>query len=132
MYLPDNKPSGSEVYSLKNDSWRRLPDCPYNLLYKRAFAMLVSGALHWLVTSKAESDRTNLILAFDLGIEEYRLVPHPDISDIISLMNVGVLGGCLTIYCSHPFFPSRCVGDEGLWCEGILDETVYDYATLFD
>ncbi|GMY35329.1 F-box protein CPR1 [Fagus crenata] len=103
LYLPDNKPSGSEVYSLKNDSWRRLPDYPYILRYKRAFAMLVSGALHWLVTSKAESDRTNLILAFDLGIEEYRLVPHPDISDIISLMNVGVLGGCLTIYCSHPF-----------------------------
>jgi F-box interacting protein len=101
LYLADNLSSGSEVYSLKNDSWRRLPDYPYNLRYLRAFAMLVSGALHWLVTSKAESNRTNLILAFDLGVEEYRLVPRPDFSDKDCHMNVGVLGGCLTIYCSN-------------------------------
>jgi|UniRef100_A0A2N9I8J2 F-box interacting protein len=101
LYLADNLSSGSEVYSLKNDSWRRLPDYPYNLRYLRAFAMLVSGALHWLVTSKAESDRTNLILAFDLGVEEYRLVPRPDFSDKDCHMNVGVLGGCLTIYGSN-------------------------------
>uniref|UniRef100_A0A2N9IEE6 F-box domain-containing protein n=1 Tax=Fagus sylvatica TaxID=28930 RepID=A0A2N9IEE6_FAGSY len=103
LYLADNNSSGSEVYSLKNDSWRRLPDCPYNLRYLRAFAMLVSGALHWLVTSKAESDRTNLILAFDLGVEEYQLVPHSDFSDKDCHMNVGVLGGCLTIYRNYYF-----------------------------
>jgi F-box interacting protein len=97
LNLAENSSSGSEVYSLKNDSWRRLPDYPYNLRYLRAFAMLVSGALHWLVTSKAESDRTNLILAFDLGVEEYRLVPH-DFSDKDCHMTDGVLGGCLTIY----------------------------------
>uniref|UniRef100_A0A2N9I2J9 F-box domain-containing protein n=1 Tax=Fagus sylvatica TaxID=28930 RepID=A0A2N9I2J9_FAGSY len=50
---------------------------------------------------KAESDRTNLILAFDLGVEEYRLVPRPDFSDKDCHMNVGVLGGCLTIYGSN-------------------------------
>ena len=103
LILAENSSSVSEVYSLKNDSWRRLPDYPYNLRYLRAFAMLVSGALHWLVTSKAESDRTNLILAFDLGVEEYRLVPRPDFSDNDCRMNVGVLGGCLTIYRGNYF-----------------------------
>jgi F-box interacting protein len=66
-----------------------------------SFGMLASGALHWLVNPKAESDRTNLILAFDLGVEEYRLVPQPDFYDKNSSMNVGVLGGCLTIHCNR-------------------------------
>jgi|UniRef100_A0A2N9IC48 F-box interacting protein len=106
LNLAENSSSGSEVYSLKNDSWRRLPDYPYNLRYLRSFAMLVSGALHWQVTSKAESNRTNLILAFDLGVEEYRLVPHPDLSDKGSQMTVGVLGGCLTM-CNNCYFTHR-------------------------
>ncbi|GMY35337.1 F-box protein CPR1 [Fagus crenata] len=57
-----------KVYSLKNDSWNRVQDCPYYLRYKRGYGMLASGALRWVVNPKAESDKTNLILAFDLGV----------------------------------------------------------------
>uniref|UniRef100_A0A2N9F4C0 F-box domain-containing protein n=1 Tax=Fagus sylvatica TaxID=28930 RepID=A0A2N9F4C0_FAGSY len=64
-----------------------------------SFGTLASGALHWLVNPKVKSDRTNLILAFDLAVEEYRLVPQPDFYDKNSSMDVGVLGGCLTILC---------------------------------
>uniref|UniRef100_A0A2N9I8H1 F-box domain-containing protein n=1 Tax=Fagus sylvatica TaxID=28930 RepID=A0A2N9I8H1_FAGSY len=103
FYADDNDLWESEVkvYSLKNDSWNRVQDCPYYLRYKRGYGMLASGALHWVVNPKAESDKTNLILTFDLGVEEYRLVPQPDFVDKDFHMNVGVLGGCLTIQCNH-------------------------------
>ena len=42
-----------------------------------------------------------MILAFDLAVEEYRLVPQPDFYDKNSSTDVGVLGGCLTILCNH-------------------------------
>ncbi|GMY35324.1 F-box protein CPR1 [Fagus crenata] len=100
----DSWRSEVKVYSLKNDSWKRVPDCPYYLCYKPSYGMLASGALHWVVNPKAESDTTNLILAFDIGVEEYRLVPQPDFSDKNFHMNVGVLGGCLTILCIHNNF----------------------------
>uniref|UniRef100_A0A2N9IDC3 F-box domain-containing protein n=1 Tax=Fagus sylvatica TaxID=28930 RepID=A0A2N9IDC3_FAGSY len=101
LFVGDDTNSVVKVYSLKNDSWNKVPDCPYNLYYPCSFGTLASGALHWLVNPKVKSDRTNLILAFDLAVEEYRLVPQPDFYDKNSSMDVGVLGGCLTILYNH-------------------------------
>ncbi len=103
FYADDNDLWESEVkvYSLKNDSWNRVQDCPYYLYNPCSSGTLASGALHWLVNPKVKSDRTNLILAFDLAVEEYRLVPQPDFYDKNSSMDVGVLGGCLTILYNH-------------------------------
>ncbi|XP_059658742.1 F-box protein CPR1-like [Cornus florida] len=42
-----------------------------------------------------------LIVAFDLGIEEYRLVPQPDYLYEDIDMFVGSLGGCLCINCNY-------------------------------
>ena len=101
FFADDNDLWESEVkvYSLKNDSWNRVQDCPYYLYNPCSSGTLASGALHWLVNPKVESDRTDLILAFDLAVEEYRLVPPPDFYDKNSNMDVGVLGQCLTIHC---------------------------------
>ncbi|GMY33617.1 F-box protein CPR1 [Fagus crenata] len=101
FFADDNDLWESEVkvYSLKNDSCNRVQDCPYYLYDSVSSGTLASGALHWLVNPKVISDRTNLILAFDLAVEEYRLVPPPDFYDKNSSMDVRVLGGCLTIFC---------------------------------
>ncbi|XP_059645948.1 F-box protein CPR1-like [Cornus florida] len=97
----DSFDSEVKVYSLKSNSWRRIQDFPYYLLYKRVNAAVVNGALHWVVSRKPESDTANLIAAFDLGVEEYRLVPQPDYLDKDFHMNVGVLGGCLYVMCNY-------------------------------
>ncbi|KAA8516862.1 hypothetical protein F0562_017320 [Nyssa sinensis] len=97
----DSFESEVKVCNLKSNSWRRIPDFPYYLLYKQWNGMLVSGALHWVVTRKPESDTANLIAAFDIRTEDYRLVPQPEYSDENFHMNVGVLGGCLSIFCNY-------------------------------
>ncbi|CAK9144101.1 unnamed protein product [Ilex paraguariensis] len=50
---------------------------------------------------KPKSDITNLISAFDVGTEEYRLVPQPEYADKNFHMNVEVLGGCLCLLCNY-------------------------------
>ncbi|XP_059643589.1 F-box protein CPR1-like isoform X2 [Cornus florida] len=91
-----------KVYSLKSNTWRRVQDFPYYLPYKREHAMVVSGALHWLVSRRPESDKADkFIAAFDLGVEEYRLVPLPELLDKNVHMNVNDFGGCLTLLCNY-------------------------------
>ncbi|KAA8516864.1 hypothetical protein F0562_017318 [Nyssa sinensis] len=100
----DSFDSEVKVYNLKSNSWRRIPDFPYYLrdvLGNGSNGMLVSAALHWVVTREPKSDTSNLIAAFDIGTEEYRLVPQPEYSDENFLMDVGVLGGCLIIFCNY-------------------------------
>ncbi|XP_059645935.1 F-box protein CPR1-like [Cornus florida] len=76
-------------------------DFPYYLRYKREHAMVVNGALHWLVSRRPESDKANLIAAFDLGVEEYRLVPLPELLDQNVHMNLKDFGGCLSLLCNY-------------------------------
>ncbi|KAM7523251.1 hypothetical protein LguiA_013153 [Lonicera macranthoides] len=57
------------VYSLKSDSWRRIGDFPYYLIYGRVSGVLACGALHWAVSRKSrwlDLPRGDLITAFDL------------------------------------------------------------------
>ncbi|KAA8516856.1 hypothetical protein F0562_017326 [Nyssa sinensis] len=89
-----------KIYSLKLNSWRRIPDLPYHLRYKRVNGMLVSGALHWIVTRKP-FDTANLIAAFDIGNEKYTLVPQPEYSHKDFIMYLGVLGENLSIFCNY-------------------------------
>lgn len=90
-----------KVFSLKQNSWRRIQDFPYYLRYKRSWGILANGALHWVVSRKPESDPSNVIAAFDLASEEYRLVPQPDYLDTNFHMNVDVLRGCLCVLCNY-------------------------------
>ncbi|KAI8000265.1 F-box protein CPR1 [Camellia lanceoleosa] len=97
----DSFDSEVKVYSLKSNSWRRIQDFPYYLRYKRGYGVLVGSALHWVVSRKYESDTANLVAAFDLTDEKYRLVPQPEFSDKDFHMNVGELDGCLCILCNY-------------------------------
>ncbi|KAH7836720.1 hypothetical protein Vadar_004760 [Vaccinium darrowii] len=97
----DSFDSEVKVYSMKSHSWRRIQDFPYYLRYKRSYGELVGSALHWVVSRKPESDVANLIAAFDLTSEEYRLVPQPEFSEKDFHMNIGELEGCLSILCNY-------------------------------
>lgn len=96
----DEVRSEVKVYSMKLDSWKRVLDFPYyfDSLYS---GKLVNGALHWVVKASLQSDREDLIAAFDLGTEEYRLLQQPEYSDHNFYMNLGVLGGCLCVLCDY-------------------------------
>ncbi|XP_059645932.1 F-box protein CPR1-like [Cornus florida] len=100
-----------KVYSLKSNSWRRVEDFPYDHHHhpyeeSGVDGVLVNGALHWTLTSTPHAQaqvgvaNLTLIAAFDLGVEEFQLVPQPEYLDTNIWINVGSLGGCLCILCT--------------------------------
>ncbi|KDP32917.1 hypothetical protein JCGZ_13698 [Jatropha curcas] len=95
----DKKSIESEVkvYSLRRNSWRRIGDMPYFVLYPGANGMFVSGALHWLVSQSPESNVADVIVALDLGVEDYREVPQPEGMGKNFKMDMGILHGCLCL-----------------------------------
>ncbi|KAK9267581.1 hypothetical protein L1049_010009 [Liquidambar formosana] len=64
------------------------------------FGILASGALHWVVTRWPGLDM-KIVVAFDVGLEEYREVPQPEYLGENFDMNLGVLGGFLCILCNY-------------------------------
>lgn len=84
-----------KVYSLKTNSWKKIRGFPYYIFFNIPWGEFVSGALHW-VGSQTMFDTCDLIVAFDLGVEEYRLVPLPTDEDL-SLDYLGVLEDCLCL-----------------------------------
>lgn len=101
-----------KVYSLKLKCWKRIQDFPYyfNLRYG---GKLANGALHWVVKASRESDREDLIAAFDIGTEEYRLMPQPEYSNHDFDMRLGVLADCLCVLCDY--FMDDCVVHFDMW-----------------
>ncbi|KAA8516863.1 hypothetical protein F0562_017319 [Nyssa sinensis] len=73
-YVLDNDSFDSEVkvYSLKSNSWQRIPDFPYYLCHDGVSGILAGGALRWIVSRKPKPATANLIAGFDIGTEEYR------------------------------------------------------------
>ena len=98
-----------KVYSLKSNSWRGIKDIPnyirylfqlgYLLFYRRGYATLAGGALHWVVP--AGFGWYCMIVAFDLVAEEFRIVPQPDHVDGGFVMDLGVLEGQLLMICNY-------------------------------
>ncbi|XP_058196896.1 F-box protein CPR1 [Rhododendron vialii] len=89
-----------KVYSMKSNSWGRIQDFPYCHPYKWRCGVFVGSALHWIVRRMPE-DTANLIAAFDLTNEDYKLVPQPEFSDNTFHMYIAELGGCLCILCNY-------------------------------
>ncbi|XP_042513713.1 F-box protein At3g07870-like isoform X2 [Macadamia integrifolia] len=84
-----------EVYSLSLGNWRHIGDAPYALRGKASSAF-VNGALHWMTDELRE-----LIVSFDLGREEFRVVPPPPgfVPGCRShSLNLGVLGEHLCLF----------------------------------
>lgn len=100
-----------KVYSLKTNSWRGIKDLPcylrllfqtfYSVLYRRGNGVLAGSALHWVAPRGLDLYSNGLIVAFDLGVEEFRVVPQPDNVDDYFEMDVGVLEGSLCMVCNY-------------------------------
>lgn len=96
------------VYSLKLNAWQSVEkEFPYNF-YPRSVSgsisngVCVNGAIHWIVTQNRYT-LNNLICAFDLASQSFRLVPQVDYSEEYVEVNVGILGGCLCVICNDEF-----------------------------
>ncbi|GMI74198.1 CONSTITUTIVE EXPRESSER OF PR GENES 1, CONSTITUTIVE EXPRESSER OF PR GENES 30 [Hibiscus trionum] len=90
-----------KVYSLKTNSWRRIKDFPFYLrVLSGVSGALVNNALHWLASEKPTETRT-LLVAFDLGTEEYRVVELPDCLADWYCGSFHVMDGCLCIIATH-------------------------------
>lgn len=65
------------VYSLKNNSWRRLSNISNDFLLTFYYGMFLG--LHWITNKTLGSESCQSILAFDLAAENYREVPIPKV-----------------------------------------------------
>lgn len=68
------------IYSLKSNGWRMGKDFPYRLCCT-THGVFVSDALHWLVILP-DKKMVSMIVSFNLGTEEYGLLPGPSISHV--------------------------------------------------
>lgn len=91
-----------KVYSLRSNSWHRVEEkFPHYPDLNRVGGVLASGNLHWIVNEETERGKTNLIVSFDLGCEEYGLVPQPEFTHPRFYADVEALGGCLSLICNY-------------------------------
>lgn len=100
-----------KVYSLKNDSWRKITKLPcylrfmfqffYHLLHRRGYGVLAGGVLHWVMPPRIELGPRNRIVGFDLGNEEFIEVPQPECADKNYLLDVAALEGRLCAVCNY-------------------------------
>ncbi|KAI8530502.1 hypothetical protein RHMOL_Rhmol11G0064200 [Rhododendron molle] len=90
-----------KVYSVRSNSWHRAKKFPRYPNLQRAGGVLAGGVLHWVVTTEPEAFNPGLIIGFDLGREEFKLVPQPVYSDGNFFMDLQSLGGCLSLICNY-------------------------------
>ncbi|KAL7243276.1 hypothetical protein ACSBR1_015643 [Camellia fascicularis] len=80
------------VYTLRTNLWRRIEDSPYE------HTLHEPGALHWLARKGVGSNKSIVIISFDLVDENFRDMPSPDsVDNFILVEELGVLGGCLCV-----------------------------------
>ncbi|KAJ4714706.1 putative F-box family protein [Melia azedarach] len=97
-----NNPLSTEVtvYSLKNNTWRRIGDFSYYFRTNRGNGVFASGALHWMATLNPQAEEDDLIIAFDLKREEFYQVPVPPSGKGRFFPCLKVLRGCLSLICT--------------------------------
>ncbi|VFQ69950.1 unnamed protein product [Cuscuta campestris] len=93
----------ARVYSMKLKTWRKIDRFPFHLKYGMSNGVLASGSLHFKCSSIDPEDENVVIGAFDLEMEEYRLVPQPEFpaENGNFHMNVEALGGSLCMMCYY-------------------------------
>ncbi|XP_074352021.1 F-box protein CPR1-like [Apium graveolens] len=66
------------VYSLKSNTWKRIQDIgrDFRIIYKRG--TFVGGALHW-IAKKYPRNRFDIVFGVDLGLEQFKEDPFPDV-----------------------------------------------------
>ncbi|XP_026416373.1 F-box protein CPR1-like [Papaver somniferum] len=96
-----------QMYALRSDSWRRLPDnIPYRIVSPKAAVSTNDGVfLHWIAEQtpcQTDSLGREVVVSFDIFDENFREVPlSPQVDGLVCNTNnkttLGVLAGCLCI-----------------------------------
>ncbi|XP_047339468.1 F-box protein CPR1-like [Impatiens glandulifera] len=83
------------VYSLRSNLWHKVDKFSHYPNLNSFGDFVAGGALHWITSTK------NLIVAFDLGTEKYRILPHPEYRNSYNRLYLKNLGGCLLLTCHY-------------------------------
>ncbi|XP_074363115.1 F-box/kelch-repeat protein At3g06240-like [Apium graveolens] len=68
------------VYSFKTNAWTRIQNVPNNISFTGIWGIFASGSLHWTAI-KNEIDSEDIIVGFDLELQQFKEVPSPPIED---------------------------------------------------
>ncbi|GAA0162810.1 hypothetical protein LIER_18826 [Lithospermum erythrorhizon] len=98
------------VYSLKSGSWKRVADFPYFVHFGVMNDVFVNGALHFKVSDKKRNseggdtfDSDNMIVAFDVSNETYKVVTRLVCGKMKCQLDLGVLDGHLCLVRNFDF-----------------------------
>ncbi|XP_047335429.1 F-box protein CPR1-like [Impatiens glandulifera] len=88
-----------KVYSLRSNSWHMADKFPNQYPNLSGIGNpIAGGAMHWI---SLDADLNRSILAFDLGLETYRVIQNPVYRDLEFYMYLDSVGGCLYLTCHH-------------------------------
>ncbi|KAI3725846.1 hypothetical protein L1987_65642 [Smallanthus sonchifolius] len=100
---PDCTDTYVSVYSLHNNSWRKLPSYPYDLAgFHVVSGVLVNQNFHWLASIRPRNSSS--IVAFSFATEEFNEIKLPDSienEEAECYFDMAVLGGKLALYLSN-------------------------------
>jgi len=112
------------LFSLKTNSWKIIPSMPlYNIYYAHAMGIFVENSLHWIMTPKIGGSDPCLIVAFNLTLEIFNVVPLPEEVNRESFeINVAVLEGCLCMILNYrntefDVWVMKEYGSRDSWCK---------------
>ncbi|KAK3021613.1 hypothetical protein RJ639_045246 [Escallonia herrerae] len=109
--------SEARVYSLKSNSWSRIPSCAYRYTDRKIWARQVKNAVHTIGTKGFIREGNRVIVAFNAGTKEFSVVPKME--KCYTDVSVDVLEGLFTIgppvvgayRILSPLAYSRCRGE---------------------
>ncbi|XP_047335424.1 F-box protein CPR1-like [Impatiens glandulifera] len=88
-----------KVYSLRSNSWHTADKFPNQYPNFNGIRNSVAGgAMHWI---SVDADLNSSIIAFDLGLETYRVIQLPVCRDLEFYVYLTSFGGCLSLTCHH-------------------------------
>ncbi|KAL3824605.1 hypothetical protein ACJIZ3_020634 [Penstemon smallii] len=117
----------TSIYSLKLGYWRRIEEFPNcSIHWQSRHGIFVNGALHWMSYVKRRGQEKGwmaMMIALDLGTENYRLLPLP-LTSLPFFTDLSVVDGCLFLSCIYSEF--RCDGwmmKDYSSCGGIINSS---------
>nr|XP_043633500.1 F-box/kelch-repeat protein At3g06240-like [Erigeron canadensis] len=99
-FMKDNGPARFLVLTLQTYTWKYIGLVNYRNIGRQS-AILCNGALHWFMKTTNREKNENVILSFDLSLNEYKEIPLPDDHDNNKSdrdhKSLGIINECLCI-----------------------------------
>ncbi|KEH36954.1 putative F-box domain, galactose oxidase/kelch, beta-propeller, F-box associated interaction [Medicago truncatula] len=111
------------LFSSKTNSWKIIPSMPYALQYVQAMGVFVQNSIHWVMTRTIVESHPCFIVAFNLTLETFNVVPFPaEIEGEEVTIAVAVLGECLCMTVNYEttkidVWVMKQYGSRDSWCK---------------